>query len=216
MSRSCQFSKELTGRIIAYSIDRARQLWGDDAIASVSMVYKFHLFDGVFSAWAKEWSKEYGIKIEYVQPDTANRNLLAFGIRGHQLVIAGNEWADIMHVVLLNMFGQGAQETRCTENVYLHPDVYGLSEYQTVHGSADDIAGKGLVNPAATVRAAASILERNTGCKGIKAALEAALLSLRQGNIVTPDQGGDKSTNEVVDSILDTVTAVPQSHSREV
>lgn len=42
-------------------------------------------------------------------------------------MIVGNEWADIMHVVLLNMFGLGVQETRCTENLYLHPDVYGLS-----------------------------------------------------------------------------------------
>lgn len=210
MSRSCQFSKELTNRIITYSIDRAHQLWGDGAIASVSMVYKFHLFDGVFSAWAEEWSKEHGIKIDFVQPDTANRNLLAYGIRGRQLMIAGNEWADIMHVVLLNIFGQGAQETRCTENVYLHPDVYGLSEYQTVHGSADDIAGKGLVNPTATVRAAASILEHHASCKGIKADVELALLSLRRRNAVTHDQGGNKTTTEVVDSILDTVTAAPQ------
>ncbi|KAM0800966.1 isocitrate dehydrogenase [Usnea florida] len=209
VSRSCQFSKELTNRIITYSIDRAHQLWGEGAIASVSMVYKFHLFDGVFSAWAKEWSKEHGIKIAFVQPDTANRNLLAYGIRGRQLMIAGNEWADIMHVVLLNIFGQGAQETRCTENVYLHPDVYGLSEYQTVHGSADDIAGKGLVNPTATVRAAASILERYAGCKGIKADVELALMSLRRRNAVTQDQGGTKSTMEVVDSILDSVTTAP-------
>ena len=209
VSRSCQFSKELTNRIITYSIGRARQLWGEGAIASIGLIYKFHLFDGVFSAWAKEWSEEHGIKIDFVQPDTANRNLLAYGIRGRQLMIAGNEWADIMHVVLLNIFGQGAQETRCTENVYLHPDVYGLSEYQTVHGSADDIAGKGLVNPTATVRAAASILERFAGCKGIKADVELALLSLRRRNAVTQDQGGTKSTMEVVDSILDSVTTAP-------
>ena len=208
VSRTCHFSKELTTRIIAYSINRARQVWGEGSIASVTLIYKFHLFDGVFSTWAKEWSKEYGIKIEYVQPDTANRNLLAFGIQGRQVVIAGNEWADIMHVVLLDMFGLGAQETRCTENVYLHPDVYGLTEFQTVHGSADDIADKGLVNPTATIRVAASILESSTEGKGIKSATEAALLNLRQNNITTRDQGGDKTTNEVVDSVLEAVTVV--------
>lgn len=203
VSRTCQFSKALTERIIAYSIDRARELWGAAAPDSVNMVYKFHLFDGVFSLWAKEWSKMYGVKINLVQPDTANRNILAFGIQGRQLMIAGNEWADIMHVILLNMFGQGAQEARCTENVYLHPELHGLSEYQTVHGSADDIAGKGIVNPSATLRAAAAILERHAGCKGIEAAIDGALLVLGRRGAVTPDQGGQMSSSEVVDSILD-------------
>ncbi|CAD6565601.1 MAG: hypothetical protein ASARMPRED_007364 [Alectoria sarmentosa] len=168
---SIQLSKELTNHIIAYSIDRAHQLWGD----------------GVFSAWAKEWSKEHGVKIDFVQPDTADRSLLTFGIRGCQLIIAGNEWADIMHVVLLNISGLG-----------------------TVHGSADDIAVKGLVNPAATIRAAASILEHQAGCKGIQLAIEFALLSLRRRPKVTLDQGGNSSNTEVIDSIFDTVTAAPR------
>ena len=203
VSRTCHFSKSLTERIIIYSIDRARELWGDAAPDSINLVYKFHLFDGVFSLWAKEWFQMYGVKINLVQPDTANRNILAFGIQGRQLMIAGNEWADIMHVILLDMFGQGAQEARCTENVYLHPELHGLSEYQTVHGSADDIAGKGIVNPSATMRAAAAILERHAGCKGIEEAMDQALLVLQRRKAVTPDQGGQLSSTEVVDSVLD-------------
>ena len=172
----------------------------------MNLVYKFHLFDGVFSIWAEEWSKKFGLKINFVQPDTANRNLLAFGIQGRYLMIAGNEWADIMHVILLSMFGQGAQEARCTENVYLHPDLHGLSEYQTVHGSADDLAGKGVVNPSATLRVAAAILERHAGCKGIEEAMDQTLLTLQRRGALTPDQGGIKSSTEVVDSVLDILT----------
>ena len=206
VSRTCEFSKALTERIIAYSINRADDLWGANAIDCVSLVYKFHLFDGVFSIWAEDWSKKFGLKINFVQPDTANRNLLAFGIRGRHLMIAGNEWADIMHVILLNMFGQGAQEARCTENVYLHPELHGLSEYQTVHGSADDLAGKGVVNPSATLRAAAAILERHVGCKGIEEAMNRSLLILQRRGALTPDQGGNKSSTEVVDSVLQILT----------
>jgi len=200
LTRSCEFSKEMTGRIISYSIGRARELWG--SVDKVTMVYKFHLFDGVFSIWAKEWSKEFGVKVEFVQPDTANRNLLAFGVQGKELMIAGNEWADVMHVILLNMLGQGAQEGRCTENVYLHPSVAGLSEYQTVHGSADDIEGKGIVNPAATIRAAAAILERNCGCKGAENDVDHALQVLGEQKKGTPDEGGKMTTMETVDSFL--------------
>ena len=208
VSRTCEFSRALTERIITYSINRAGELWGTNTIDSVNLVYKFHLFDGVFTIWAEEWSKKFGLKINFVQPDTANRNLLAFGIRGHHLMIAGNEWADIMHVILLNMFGQGAQEARCTENVYLHPELHGLSEYQTVHGSADDLAGKGVVNPSATLRAAAAILERHAGCKGLEEAMDRTLMILRRRGALTPDQGGNKSSIEVVDSVLDILMTV--------
>ncbi|MCJ1384400.1 hypothetical protein MMC17_007516 [Xylographa soralifera] len=215
VSRSCKFGKELGGRIIAYSIGRARQEWGGGDIESVMMVYKFHLFDGVFSTWAKEWSEEYGVNVQFVQPDTANRNLLAFGIRGHQLMIAGNEWADIMHVMLLDMFGRGAQETRCTENIYLKPQLNGLSEYQTVHGSADDIAGKEIVNPSATIRAAASILERHGGCKGLEESVDQALHISHQRNATTPDQGGSLSTTVMVDSVLSILAASPSPPGAE-
>lgn len=174
------------------------------------------LFDGVFSAWAKEWSKEHGIKMDFVQPDTANTNLLAFEIRGLRLSIEGNEWANIMHVVLLDIFGLGVQETRCTENIHLHPNVYGLSEYQTVLGSAGDIASKELANPAATFRAVTLVLEHLAGCKGIEVAMEPALLTLRRCNTVTPDEEGNKVTTEVVDSIPDTVTTASQPPSKMV
>ncbi len=206
VSRTCEFSKEMFSRIVSFSVNRARQIWGDQGIDSVFLVYKFHLFDGVFSAWAKNWSKEHGLKIEFVQPDTANRNLLAYGLRGRQLMIAGNEWADIMHVILLNMFGQGAQEARCTENIYLHPGLHGLSEFQTVHGSADDIAGKGIVNPSATLRAAAAILERYGGCQGLEKGMDHALEVLQRTYKGTRDQGGSMSTMEVVTRVLDALT----------
>jgi len=63
-----------------------------------------------FSIWAKDWSKEFGIPVEFVQPDTANRNILAFGEKEKQLKIAGNQWADVMHVILWDMLGQGIQK----------------------------------------------------------------------------------------------------------
>ena len=191
--------------MITYSIDRACQLWGDGAINSVSMVYTFDASDGVLSTWAKEWSKQYGVKIAFVQPDMVSRHILAHGIRGRHLMIAGNEWAETMHTILLKTFGFDAQKPRCIESVYMHPDVYGLSEYQIVHGSADDFAGKRLANPVATIRTAAFILEQHAGCKGVEAAMDIALSSLRRRSLATQEQGHDRL--KFVDSILDTMTA---------
>lgn len=80
LTRICQFSKQLTGRIVSYSLGRARQIWGEHAIGSITVIYKHHLFDGIFKFWTKELSEEYDIKIDFIQPDIMNRNLLAFGI----------------------------------------------------------------------------------------------------------------------------------------
>ncbi|MFB8173476.1 isocitrate/isopropylmalate family dehydrogenase, partial [Kitasatospora purpeofusca] len=80
-------------------------------------------------------------------------------------------------------------------------------EYQTVHGSADDLAGRDVVNPVATLRAAARIAERHAQCPGAEAALEAALAAVRGRGIRTPDLGGQAGTTEVADAVLAELTA---------
>ncbi|KAF3480138.1 isocitrate dehydrogenase family protein [Arthroderma uncinatum] len=206
VSRTCEFRKEVFQHIIAFSLERAREKWGDDlgGIKSLLLVYKFHLFDGLLLSWAKEWTKEFGIKVEFVQPDTMNRNLIAFGV-GRCLMVAGNEYADIMQTIFLEKFNMRVQETSCSENVYLHPVLNRLSEYQTTHGSADDITGKGIVNPSATIRAAAAILERFGGCTGVEAEVDGVLNILQQNKSVTPDQGGNLTTSAFIDIFLQTL-----------
>ncbi|KAK2841690.1 hypothetical protein FQN49_006004 [Arthroderma sp. PD_2] len=206
VSRVCQFRKGVFQHIIAFSLERAREKWGDDlaGVKSVLLVYKFHLFDGLLLSWAKEWTKEFGIKVEFVQPDTMNRNLIAFGV-SRCLLVAGNEYADIMQTIFLEKFNMRVQETSCSENVYLHPVLNRLSEYQTTHGSADDIMGKGIVNPSATIRAAAAILERFGRCAGVETEVDDVLNILQQNKSVTPDQGGNLTTSAFIDIFLQTL-----------
>ena len=218
VSRSCQFSKQTTGRIISYALGRARDQWSSDAVERITMVYKHHLFGNTFDAWAKAWTEEFGVKVDVLQPDTMNRNMLAFGLGGKRLIIAGNEYADIMEVILLDKFGQGVQETEYAENVYLHPKVFGLSEFQTVHGSADGLVGKDMVNPTATIKAAAAILERYGGsdCTGVLNTVKEAIQTLRRENHVTRDQGGSMSTSAYVEAVLHRcLPSVSQSDSVE-
>lgn len=181
VSRTCSFSKDVTDRIVCYTLSRAFSLWGVDAvIESVIMVYKHHLFDGLMDAWAKEMSKKYGIHIQFVPPDTMNRNILRSGLKGSQVIIASNEYADIMEVVFMNWLERAVQETTYSENVYLSPLTDNLQEYQTVHGSADDLVGKGIVNPTATIKAAAAILERHASCTGLEDFIDEAFEKLSQ------------------------------------
>lgn len=202
VSRICHFKKDVMGRLVDYSIHRAKHEWHGQGPDSVTLVYKHHLFDGIFDVWAHDWSQRHGIAINFVQPDTMNRNLLAFGIQGRQLVISGNEYSDIMQVFMLKLFGGEVQETSCAENVFLHPKLNGLTEYQTVHGSADDLEGKGIVNPTATIRAAAAILERFGCCEGLMTLVDSTIRTLRRNNQVTPDQGGMLDTKAFVDAFM--------------
>ncbi|MGQ4513273.1 isocitrate/isopropylmalate family dehydrogenase [Streptomyces sp. DW26H14] len=203
VTRTTAFSREVTEKVVSYALRRARREWPDGRIDQVVMAYKFHLLDGALDAWVREISTRLGVAIQLAQPDTVNRNLITHGARGRTVIIAGNEWADIMHVVLLDRFGSERQENRCTENVHLHPGVRGLVEYQTVHGSADDLEGLDIVNPVATVRAAAVIAQRHAGCAGAVDRVERALARVAAAGIRTPDLGGRHTTTAVVDALLD-------------
>ncbi|SFQ55035.1 isocitrate/isopropylmalate family dehydrogenase [Amycolatopsis rubida] len=202
VTRTTVFSREITGKVVEFALRRAREQWPGTGPDRIVLAYKFHLLDGAFGAWVAEIAQRLGVQVELCQPDTVNRNLIEHGLTGRTLLVAGNEWGDVMHVVLLDRFGGARQEDRCSENVHLHPEVAGLVEYQTVHGSADDLAGTGRVNPTATLRASAAVAQRHAGCPGAVAALDRALRAVRDRGVGTPDTGGAHSTEEVVAAVL--------------
>ncbi|KAB8076140.1 hypothetical protein BDV29DRAFT_170837 [Aspergillus leporis] len=208
LTRTSTFSRATFDRILEFTLDRAREEWGADNVPkTVTLAYKFHLFDGVFQTWADHWKSQFEIDVDFVQPDTLNRSLMVSGVQGRRIIVAGNEYADIIQPVLLKWFGNSTPETMYAENVYLHAELNRLSEYQTVHGSADAIAGQGLVNPFATIRAAAAIIERHGGTDavGVQRLTERTIRSLLQRNLTTKDQGGSCSTDAVVEHFLQAI-----------
>lgn len=74
--------------------------------------------------------------------------------------------------------------------------------FEAVHGSAPDIAGKGLANPTALLFSALMML-RHLG-EGEKADLigRATLRVLKEGRVVTGDIGGTASTGEFTDEVI--------------
>jgi isocitrate/isopropylmalate dehydrogenase len=70
-----------------------------------------------------------------------------------------------------------------------------------VHGSAPDIAGRAIANPAAMLRSTALMLEhgldRPEEARRLEAAVDAALTSAP-----TPDLGGSATTSEFGDAVL--------------
>ncbi len=73
--------------------------------------------------------------------------------------------------------------------------------FEPVHGSAPDIAGQGVANPAAMLRSVALMLRHGLGRPDDADALERAVdAALRE--TPTPDRGGTASTSDVGDAVL--------------
>ncbi|KAI8369464.1 uncharacterized protein BYT42DRAFT_503604 [Radiomyces spectabilis] len=73
---------------------------------------------------------------------------------------------------------------------------------EPVHGSAPDIAGKGIANPIAAIRSAALLLEHMGYTEQALKMYDAVDAVLVDGSILTPDLGGKSTTNDVVDAVL--------------
>ena len=92
-------------------------------------------------------------------------------------------------------------------------DAHGL--FQAAHGSAPDIAGKGIANPLATILSAAMMLDWLGRRREDEAALrasgwveEAVAASLLDGSGLTGDVGGSAGTVEAGDAVLRALDAV--------
>ena len=84
----------------------------------------------------------------------------------------------------------------------IHPKKTSL--FEPVHGSAPNIAGKGIANPLGSVLTSAMMLDF-LDLKPEAASLRNAVRTALQENFVTPDLGGSRKTTEVGDWIVEQV-----------
>jgi len=80
-------------------------------------------------------------------------------------------------------------------------DDYAL--FEPVHGSAPDIAGKGIANPMATILSAKMMLDYLGENKWAERVENAVVTVLKEGKHLTPDLGGQSTTHEVTEAIID-------------
>ena len=92
----------------------------------------------------------------------------------------------------------------------IHPGRTSL--FEPVHGSAPNIAGKGIANPLGSVLTSAMMLEF-LGWNPEAAALRSAVRTALHENYVTPDLGGDKSTINVGDWIAERASKMASGNS---
>ena len=78
----------------------------------------------------------------------------------------------------------------------------GAGLYEPVHGSAPDIAGRGLANPVAACLSAAMMLRFSLGAPEAAERIESATATVLAAGARTTDLGGDLGTREMGDRLL--------------
>jgi 3-isopropylmalate dehydrogenase len=112
-------------------------------------------------------------------------------------------------VVTGNLFGDilSDQASMCVGSIGLLASA-SLSDgkmglYEPIHGSAPDIAGKGLANPMATILSAAMLLRHSLGLEAQAAQIEAAVAKALADGIRGGDLGGSHGTAAIGQAVLE-------------
>src|SRR5215472_16456282 len=122
------------------------------------------------------------------------------------------DWFDV--VVGSNLFGDILSDLGpavvgsigIAPSANLNPEKEFPSMFEPVHGSAPDIAGKGIANPIGQIWSGAMML-RHLGQSEAANAVEATIaVVLAKGNARTPDIGGSSSTKELGAAIASQVS----------
>lgn len=123
------------------------------------------------------------------------------------------EWFDV--VVASNLFGDILSDLgpACTGTIgiapsgNINPERKFPSLFEPVHGSAPDIAGKGIANPVGQIWCAAMMLEHLGEIEAADAITTAMETVLSQGSaVLTPDMGGNSTTRELGAGIVSALT----------
>lgn len=115
-------------------------------------------------------------------------------------IVATNLHADI----LSDLAGALAGSLGVAPTANINPEGRFPSMFEPIHGSAFDIAGKGIANPVATFWTAAQMLE-HLGEPEAGEHLMSAVGRVCEAGILTPDVGGTATTKDVTNAVIEAV-----------
>jgi homoisocitrate dehydrogenase len=181
---------------MACEIAMRRAAFRSDKKALLTVVHKANvlaLSDGLFRTTALEVAGGYaGLEVEEQLVDSMAYRMIREP-QHYDVVVAPNLYGDILSDAAAALVG--GLGLAPSANV---GDGYVLAE--PVHGSAPDIAGKGIANPVATIRAAALLLEQ-LGQGDIAMRIEDAVDRVLSAGVWTADLGGQATTEDVTEAV---------------
>ncbi len=190
------FSRRGCERVIRYAYELARK--EHKTLTSVSkgnaLNYSMVFWDQIFA----EIGREY--------PDVHTCTLLVdaaamFMVRDpkrFEIVVTSNLFGDI----LTDLGAAIAGGLGLAAGANLNPERKYPSMFEPIHGSAPDIAGKGIANPLASIWSASQMLDFFGYKEWGTRVLTAVGCLLAEKRVLTPDIGGTASTREVGDAVI--------------
>src|SRR5205809_2653734 len=193
------FTRRGIDRIVRFAFELAKRRNGKKRVTSVTKSnaqgFGMVLWDRTFARVAAEFSD---ISTESLLVDAAAMNFIRRP-ESFDVVVASNLFGDILSdisAIIVGSMGLAASAN-------LDPSRRYPSMFEPVHGSAPDIAGKGIVNPIATILSTAMMLDHLQLTDSAQHVDQAVAKVLTEGCARTPDLGGRNSTEEVTDAILE-------------
>ena len=181
-------------RIVRHAFDLARHQ-GRHMVTFCHKADVMRLSDGLFLKVAREVADEFPF-IRFEERHIDNVCLeLALDPSRFDVLVMENLFGDVVSDLCAGLVG----------GLGLVPGANLGSRYavfEAVHGSAPDIAGKGLANPIACIRSGAMLLDHIGHGPAAKRIEEAVRQTLRAGVALTKDLGGDGDTASITRQII--------------
>src|SRR3954469_611906 len=181
-------------RIVRYAFDYAVK----HGRKKVTLVHKANILkfsQGLFLDVGRQVAQGYaGIEFEEVIVDAMAMNLVLKPER-YDVIVTTNLFGDILSDLISGLVG----------GLGLAPGAnigLGGAIFEAVHGTAPDIAGKGIANPSALILASCMMLEYMTDGERARRIREALETTIREKKVVTRDLGGDATTDQFTDAII--------------
>jgi tartrate dehydrogenase/decarboxylase/D-malate dehydrogenase len=190
------FTRRGCARIMraAFTAARTRRRKVTSITKSNALGYGMVLWDEVFRDVSREFSD---IETNSLLVDAAAMDFVRRP-ESFDVVVASNLFGDIL--TDLSAIITGSLGLAASANI--NPERQFPSLFEPVHGSAPDIAGKGIANPLAAILSAGMMLD-HLGCpKGAAAIRKAVAAVLKAKSPATPDLGGAGTTTQVADAVV--------------
>ncbi len=182
--RGCQ-------RVMRYAFELARQRGGKRLVTSCTKVnalnYGMKLWNDVFEEVAAEYPD---IENEWMHADALAMRFIMQPER-FDVVVAENLFGDLLTDLTATLVGGLGM----APGGNIAPG--GISMFEPPHGTAPDIAGRGIANPIAAILTAAMMLEELGEPDAARSIRDAVADLVREGEVLTPDVGGSATTQEV-------------------
>jgi isocitrate dehydrogenase (NAD+) len=193
-------TKEGSRRIMRFAFEHALKL-GRKKVTVVHKANVLKALTGVFLEVAREVAEEYQGRVAWDDRIVdACAMQLVLNPWQFDVIVTTNLFGDILSDLIAGLVGGlgAAPGANIGEKAAI---------FEAVHGSAPDIAGKGVANPTALLLAAGLMLDhvgRIEDAQRIRRAIDTAL---NRDNVRTRDLGGTASTKEFTQAVIRCISA---------